>query len=310
MDERKRAHQSRRERYGDEFAEPLLLRDGRLGENCEADAGTDHALQRLGAAELHHDVQIRGRDARLAKIEIGELAGTRPRLAAHVGIRHQLLWRHALLPRERVPGGDDHLQLVIAAHFGLERGQVRWGLDQAEVERVLRDAVLDRLGVAYGELGLHLGMERLELAEDAREQELGDRRARADQERPGQPPGHLPQPRLQLRRQREDPFRVLEHHFARRRQCDLAVATLEQPRVEMLFELLDLERDRGLGHEQGLRRLGEAHLLRDGVEHLQPAIGHGPEKTVCYPARRYSIINPAMDQTYDAGIGTYRVRPV
>ena len=155
---------------------------------------------------------------------------------------------------------------------------MRGGLDQPDVERVLGDAVLDRLGVGDGELRLHLGVQRLELAEHPRQQELRDRGARADQQRPGQPAGHLAEPRIELGGEGEDPLGILEHHPARRGERNLAVAALEETRVEVLLELLDLKGDRGLGHEQRLGRLREAHLLRNGVEYLEPAIGHGEQR--------------------------------
>ncbi len=46
------------------------------------------------------------------------------------------------------------------------------------------------------------------------------------------------------------------------------MGTIEQTRVEVLFELANLERDRGLGHVQGFSRLGEAQQPRDGCENL------------------------------------------
>jgi len=52
------------------------------------------------------------------------------------------------------------------------------------------------------------------------------------------------------------------------------VAALEQARVELLLQLLDLKRNRRLRHEQLLRGLREAHLPGNGVKNLQAAVGH------------------------------------
>ena len=74
--------------------------------------------------------------------------------------------------------------------------------------------------------------------------------------------------------QREDPLRVAEHELAGGSERDAAVVPLEKPGVEMLFELLYLERDRRLRHEKLFRGLGEAQLLRDRVEDLQTPVSH------------------------------------
>ena len=50
---------------------------------------------------------------------------------------------------------------------------------------------------------------------------------------------------------------------------DLALAALEQPRAELLLELLDRHRQRRLADEALLRRAAEAALLRDRDEVAQ-----------------------------------------
>jgi hypothetical protein len=52
------------------------------------------------------------------------------------------------------------------------------------------------------------------------------------------------------------------------------MATIEQPGIEMLFQLLDLKGHRRLGHEQDLGRLGKRQLLGHRMEHLKPPISH------------------------------------
>jgi len=46
------------------------------------------------------------------------------------------------------------------------------------------------------------------------------------------------------------------------------VGTVEQPGVEVILQLAHLEGHRGLGHVQGIRRLGEGQQTRHGVEDL------------------------------------------
>jgi hypothetical protein len=53
------------------------------------------------------------------------------------------------------------------------------------------------------------------------------------------------------------------------------VAAFEQPGIEVLLQLLDLEGHRGLGHEQLLRRLRKRKLAGNGMKYLQAAVGHG-----------------------------------
>ena len=72
---------------------------------------------------------------------------------------------------------------------------MRIALDEADVEAALGDALLDRLGVGDESRGTTPGIARLELAEHLRQQEIGDRRARADQQRAGDLAAHLLQPR-------------------------------------------------------------------------------------------------------------------
>ena len=65
---------------------------------------------------------------------------------------------------------------------------------------------------------------------------------------------------------------------ARGRERDAPLRAVEEARVEVLLELLDLEGDRRLGHEQRLGGLGEGQVLRDGVEYLEAPIGHSPSR--------------------------------
>jgi hypothetical protein len=50
---------------------------------------------------------------------------------------------------------------------------------------------------------------------------------------------------------------------------------VEQARVELLFQLLDLEGHRGLGHEQRFGSPGEGSVAGNRVENLKSTISHG-----------------------------------
>ncbi len=175
---------------------------------------------------------------------------------------------------ERMLGRAHHLQLVGAAHLGRERRQVRVALDEAQIQAALEDAVLHLLRVGDEEPRHDGRKARLELADELRQQIFADRHAGADQERPGDMPGELLEARIELAREPEDAFRVLEREDPGRGERDAAARPVEQARVVLLLELADLEGHGRLRHEERLRRLGEGEVLRNRVEDLETAISH------------------------------------
>src|SRR5256885_7632696 len=60
---------------------------------------------------------------------------------------------------------------------------------------------------------------------------------------------------------------VLERHLPRRRERDASLRAIEEPRAQILLQLLDLEGHRRLRHEERLGRLGERQVLRRSEEH-------------------------------------------
>lgn len=74
--------------------------------------------------------------------------------------------------------------------------------------------------------------------------------------------------------QAKDALGILEHYAPGFGQRDLPVTALKQARVELLFQLFDLERDRRLRHEQRLGRLGEREVFCDRVKDLEAPVGH------------------------------------
>ena len=93
-------------------------------------------------------------------------------------------------------------------------------------------------------------------------------------ERAGGVAAHLLQPRVELGGEREDALGVLERHLPRRREQDASLRAVEEPHVQVLLELLDLESDCRLGHEQRLGSLGEGKVLRYRMEYLKAPVGH------------------------------------
>lgn len=180
-----------------------------------------------------------------------------------------------LVPREREFRTADDLQFVFAADLRLQIRLVRRRLDETDVDRMFGDTCLDRLGIGDDQPRPHVRIFRLEFPEDPRQQEFGDRGRGTDQERAGDLAGHLGHAHVHFLGKTQDLLGILEHQLAGRCQGNPPMPTIEEPGVEMLLELLDLERHCRLRHEQYLGSLGKRQLFGDGVENLQPAIGHG-----------------------------------
>jgi hypothetical protein len=56
---------------------------------------------------------------------------------------------------------------------------------------------------------------------------------------------------------------------------------LEQARAVLLFQLLDLEGDGRLGHEQGIGGAGKAQMFGYGMKNLQAPVSHGNSPRGC-----------------------------
>ncbi len=79
---------------------------------------------------------------------------------------------------------------------------------------------------------------------------------------------------VELGGERQDPLGVLEHDRPGRRERDMPGPAIEEADVEVLLELLDLERHGRLRHEQCLCGLGEGLVLCNRVKNLKASIGH------------------------------------
>ncbi len=168
----------------------------------------------------------------------------------------------------------DHHQFVVAAHFALERGFVRKRFDEADVDGMFHDPMLDRLGIADHQARADVWIAGFEFPEDAGQHEFGDRGRCADHQRAADLAGQFGEAHVHLGRQAQNFFGITEHHLAGRCQRNTSVAAIKQARVEVLFELLDLESHGRLGHEQYIRRLGKRQLFGNRMKNLQTTIGH------------------------------------
>jgi len=103
--------------------------------------------------------------------------------------------------------------------------------DEADIEAVLRDLGLHHLRVRHQQPWHDGRMERIEFAQDLRQQVFGDGHARADQQRSADMSGHVLEPRIHFGRQAEDAVGIVEHHAPRLGERDLSMAALEKART-------------------------------------------------------------------------------
>ena len=80
--------------------------------------------------------------------------------------------------------------------------------------------------------------------------------------------------RVELIAEPEDTLRISESDDARVRQRDATAGPIEQARIEVILELLDLKRNSGLGHAQRVRRLREGSVFRDSAKSLESTVPH------------------------------------
>ena len=148
-------------------------------------------------------------------------------------------------------------------------------LHESEVDPVLDDHLDDAVGVGHQQLDVHLRKPLLEANQQPWKIVLRDRHAGAEHQRAGHVVGQLPKRSVHFTVQREDAPGVLFHPAAGRGQLDAVVLAIEEPGVEMLLELANLERHRRLRHVQPFRRAREAPELRNRVKDLEPPVDHG-----------------------------------
>jgi hypothetical protein len=135
-------------------------------------------------------------------------------------------------------------------------------------------ALLIASELADGQARPNLRITHVEFAEDRRQHELGNRRARPDQQAAAHLPGHFGDADIEFARQPEDALGVVEHQFAGRRQRDSPATAVEKARIEALFELFDLKGHGRLGHVQRLAGLGKGKVPGHSMKHLQSTISH------------------------------------
>ena len=158
---------------------------------------------------------------------------------------------------KRVGRAADHHQLFLRGDSGFDSGVFGGNFDEADVHFPGDDAFFDDPGVAQDDPRQHARVAALEAFQDRRQPVACDGRDAADIELPGEFVRQFGHACVQLVRQVEDLLGVGQHQFAGACQGDLAVAAIEQADVQVIFQLLDLKRDRGLGHVKVFRRTRE-----------------------------------------------------
>lgn len=259
---------------GDGGHAPLLHVEaaGALGGDREAHAGGDEVLDRGEAAELGAEGDLVLGDAGGPEEVVGGLAQAAAGVAVDEGVGGEVAGGEPFVAGQRVAGAADHDQLFAGGDAGFDARVVGGGFDEADVHVAGGDAVLDVPRITHGDAGQHTGVLALEVLEDRRQPVAGNRRDAADVELAGEFASEFGDPGVELFRQVEDLLGVGQHELAGAGEADLAVTAFEQPGVEVVLELLDLEGDGGLRHVEVLGRPREGAVLGDGVEYLESAV--------------------------------------
>src|SRR5574337_604408 len=141
--------------------------------------------------------------------------------------------------------------------------------------RIVKEPVLDQLGVAHHHPRDDAGVMQLEVPQQTGQPIGGDGRTGADVEGAGQFVRKLRNTGFQFLVEVQDAFCIGHDDLARWRKGDLAVPPFEEPGVVVLLQLLDLKGDRRLGHEEVFGGTGEGAVLGNGVENLKTTVSHG-----------------------------------
>jgi hypothetical protein len=118
------------------------------------------------------------------------------------------------------------------------------------------DATFDGRRVGHEQTDPHLRIKRIEFSQNARQDEISNGRTGTHEQRTAHFTGHLADAGFHFIGQGEDFFGIRKNPLTRWRQRNIAVSPLEQPGVELLFQLLDLESNRRLRHEQRMQPFG------------------------------------------------------
>ena len=168
-----------------------------------------------------------------------------------------------LRPRPAVLPRHDDLERLFVQEVGHHAGRLKRQRDDRRVDAPAAQRRFQVLGQVFLDLQRHL---RRALVERGNQIGQQVRRHGVDDAEPE----HADQLVAPGQRNVADACRLLEHllrllddALADRGDADLGLAALEELRAELLLELLDGDRQRGLAHEAALRSAAEALLLRD-----------------------------------------------
>ena len=156
--------------------------------------------------------------------------------------------------------------------------------------RPLFSADFEMLGQVLLDLERHLRRALVQRRNQVRQQVRRDRVDHAEPQRPGELVASRLRELLDPRRLLQHLLRLLDDALADRRHRDLALAALEEARAQLLLELLDRDRKRGLAHEAALRGAAEAALVRDGDDVAKLAQRHRLGVLPLLPEERREIL--------------------
>jgi hypothetical protein len=183
------------------------------------------------------------------------------------GIAAQRLDPQARLGSARVAGRGDQHQLVGEHLLGDDIGRDIVGhRTHGQVDPPVGQVVEQRADAARTQAELDIGMPGVERAECAGEVERVERLDRADAHPPDHGAGEASDVSARRVQLREGPPRTGEEQLARMREGDVTGGAGEQRDAQLLLELADLHRDRGLRDVQRLGRPPEAALADDRFE--------------------------------------------
>lgn len=255
------------------------------GELSTRDLGQRAALRQQGHAETHLDRALDPVQARQPDLDVDRrvallvepehpLAGRRRLVVGDHGLAAELLHGDARSSRQRMPGIDQHDELVVAEGEGLQAPLARREGQHPEVERAAEHFPGDLPGRDAAHLDLGVGMIRTETLDD-REQDVHRPFVGADQHAAAPQILQLANRVLGFRLELREALCVVEQQLARLGQTPALRGPVEQPLVELVLQPPDRLADGGLRPVQALRGAREAALVGDGEEDLQLGEIHG-----------------------------------
>ncbi len=187
--------------------------DGEPGDDGNAEASDDGALDRLGACEGEDGAD---REAAFAQRLLDDGAGAGAFLAQDEGLAAELAPRAVTFSRASSGclRGAMAMSSSLPEYPGVQALVFHRALGEADLDQAVHETLLDGFGVGDIELEFDAGMAAVEFAEYLRQQIITDRHARAHGEASALEPAKFPDGAARLLLQRRHALRVLGEDFA------------------------------------------------------------------------------------------------